>query len=121
MKFNQVSWAALLSASLVQASGTTPTSFNSTCASLASNLEVENGVVYFSEFVAAGTNLSLPDNNATCAQPYQLVTADICRVALYVATSNHSGINMEAWLPSNWTGRYLSTGGDKASEYHLTD
>lgn len=121
MKFEQTAWAALLSASTVVASpakpqpsscsaGAAPTDFNSTCASLASRLEVQNGVVYFSEFVAAGTNLSLPDNNATCAQPYQLVTADICRVSLYVATSGHSGVNMEAWLPSNWTGRYLSTG-----------
>ncbi|KAF9692124.1 hypothetical protein EKO04_009936 [Ascochyta lentis] len=110
-------WAALLSASFIHASPTescspnaTPTDFNSTCASIASKLEVENGVVYFSEFVAAGTNLSLPDNNATCAQNFQLVTADICRVSLYVSTSSNSGFNMEAWLPSNWTGRYLSTG-----------
>ena len=66
--------------------------------------------MYFSEFVTAGTNLSLPDNNATCAQTFQLVPTDICRVALYVSTSDQSGFNMEAWLPSNWTGRYLSTG-----------
>jgi feruloyl esterase len=121
MKFEQSAWAAVLSASLAIASpsepqpsscstDTTPNDFNSTCASLASRLEVENGSIYFSEFVAAGTNLSLPDNNATCAQPYMLVTADICRVAVYVATSNQSGVNMEAWLPSNWTGRYLSLG-----------
>jgi feruloyl esterase len=31
-------------------------------------------------------------------------------VAMYVATSNTSGITLEAWLPSNWTGRFLSTG-----------
>lgn len=128
MKFDQSAWAALLSATLAHASpskpqpsscstDTTPNDFNSTCASLASRLEVENGVVYFSEFVAAGTNLSLPDNNATCAQPYQLVTADICRVSLYVSTTDHSGFNMEAWLPSNWTGRYLSTGEDDCLHY----
>lgn len=121
MKFEQSTWTALLSASLSLASpaapqpsscstNTTPNDFNSTCASIASKLEVENGVVYFSEFVAAGTNLSLPDNNATCAQSFQLVTADICRISLYVSTTDHSGFNMEAWLPSNWTGRYLSTG-----------
>lgn len=121
MKVELSIWAALLSASLTLASpaepppsscltDTTPNDFNSTCASIASKLEVENGIVYFSEFVAAGTNLSLPDNNVTCAQPFQLVTADICRIALYVSTSDHSGFNMEAWLPSNWTGRYLSTG-----------
>lgn len=121
MKFEQSALTALLSASLAYASppapqpsscstDITPNDFNSTCASIASNLEVENGVVYFSQFVAAGTNLSLSDNNATCAQAFQLVTADICRISLYVSTSDHSGFNMEAWLPSNWTGRYLSTG-----------
>lgn len=121
MKFDQPAWAALLSASFAHASpnkpqpsacstATTPNNFNSTCASLASRLKVENGAVYFSEFVAAGTNLSLSDNNATCTQPYILVPADICRVSLYVSTTDHSGFNMEAWLPSNWTGRYVSTG-----------
>lgn len=29
---------------------------------------------------------------------------------MYVATTNVSGITLEAWLPSNWTGRFLSTG-----------
>ena len=120
MKFDKPAWAALLSASFAHASPHkpqpsacstgTPDDFNSNCASLASRLEVENGVVYLSEFVAAGTNLSLPDNNATCAEPYMLVPADICRVSLYVSTTDHSGFNMEAWLPSNWTGRYVSTG-----------
>ncbi|KAF2638410.1 feruloyl esteras-like protein B [Massarina eburnea CBS 473.64] len=84
--------------------------FDSKCASVASQLQIEHATVYFSEYITAGTNLSLPDNNVTCAIPNQVVPKDICRLALYVATSNRSGINMEAWLPSNWTGRFLSTG-----------
>jgi feruloyl esterase len=84
--------------------------FRASCGSIAQNLNVSNTIVYFSQFVAAGTNLSLPDNNVTCAQPSQVVPADICRIALYVATSNRSGISMEAWLPANWTGRFLSAG-----------
>ncbi|KAF2680991.1 tannase and feruloyl esterase [Lentithecium fluviatile CBS 122367] len=84
--------------------------FEAQCGSFASALEIDHATVYFSEFVSAGTNLSIPDYNATCGAPYQLVPADVCRVALYVATSNSSGINMEAWLPSNWTGRFLSAG-----------
>lgn len=130
MKFEKSVWTALLSAPLAVASPTepeptscytetAPNDFNSTCASIASKLEVENGVVYFSEFVAAGTNLSLPDNNATCAQPFQLVPADICRISLYVSTTDHSGFNMEAWLPSNWTGRYLSTGKRRDKDMQL--
>ncbi|PVI06793.1 feruloyl esteras-like protein B [Periconia macrospinosa] len=84
--------------------------FEKQCASIASKLEVESATVYFSQFVPAGTNLSLPENNVTCGEPFQVVPVDICRVALYVATSNRSGINMETWLPSNWTGRFLSSG-----------
>lgn len=85
-------------------------SFEQDCAQLSRTLSIENATVWFSEFVAAGTNLTFPDNNATCLRPNQVVSADLCRVALYVATSPRSGISMEAWLPRNWTGRFLSTG-----------
>ncbi|KAL5408493.1 hypothetical protein PMIN06_011438 [Paraphaeosphaeria minitans] len=84
--------------------------FEADCATIASKLEVENTTAYFSQFVAAGQNLSIPDRNVTCGAPYQAVSTDLCRIALYVATSNSSGINMEAWLPSNFSGRFLSTG-----------
>jgi feruloyl esterase len=33
----------------------------------------------------------------------------MCRLAMYVATSNRSEITLEAWLPTGWTGRFLST------------
>lgn len=75
------------------------TDFGTNCAAIASGLAIENATVYFSQFVTAGTNLSIPDRNATCGSPFQPVTGDLCRIALYVATSNASGINMEAWLP----------------------
>jgi feruloyl esterase len=84
--------------------------FQQDCVNFAQELKVPNATVWFTEFVAAGTNLSLPQNNVTCAQNSQVVKTDTCRVALYVATSNRSGISMEAWLPRNWTGRFLSTG-----------
>jgi feruloyl esterase len=84
--------------------------FQSSCASIGSTLDLENVTVYFSEFVASGTNLSLPDNNATCTTPFMDVPVDLCRIALYVSTSERSGIHMEAWLPANWTGRFLSAG-----------
>ncbi|KIW15782.1 hypothetical protein PV08_05832 [Exophiala spinifera] len=84
--------------------------FEQQCAQFSSQLQLDNATVWFSEFVAAGTNLTLSQNNVTCARPSQVVEVDLCRVALYVATSNRSGISMEAWLPKNWTGRFLSTG-----------
>ncbi|KAE9389957.1 putative ferulic acid Esterase/Feruloyl esterase [Gymnopus androsaceus JB14] len=47
---------------------------------------------------------------SSCNRPSQVVFEDTCRIALYVSTSNNSGVNMEAWLPRKWTGRFLSTG-----------
>ena len=80
------------------------------CASLAQSLQLENTSVWFTQYVTTGTNLTFPDNDPTCNRRSQAVSADICRVALLVKTSDRSNISMEAWLPSNWTGRFLSTG-----------
>lgn len=119
MAFKQTLWASLLSVALAAAAptstdcpteGTTPEDFNAKCAAIASKLAIDGGVVHFSEFVAAGTNLSLAENDPSCTESFVPVAADICRIALSVSTSERSGLNMEAWLPSNWTGRFLSGG-----------
>jgi feruloyl esterase len=116
MKVEQCLLTSLLSAPTVLASpagypGTkNGTDFETKCADIASKLAIEHSTVHFSEFVTAGTNLSLSDNDPSCTQSSIVVPADICRIALSVATSNRSGLNMEAWLPSNWTGRFLSGG-----------
>ena len=60
---------------------------------------------FSSRNVPAGTNLSLPENYVTCGTSCQAVTADICRIALDVATLTASGISMKAWA-----GRFLGTG-----------
>lgn len=114
MRLTKSPWLHLLQAySAVAHPSKKPSSasdFRSTCSSITSKLQIPNITPYFSTFVPAGTNLTLPDSNVTCGTPYQIVPADLCRIALYVSTSNRSGINMEAWLPSNWTGRFLSVG-----------
>ncbi|KAF7298014.1 Carboxylic ester hydrolase [Mycena chlorophos] len=84
--------------------------FQQTCDALASKLSIPNATIANTSFVAAGTTLSFPGVDPTCGTPPQLVSADICRVVLTVATSNRSRTMMEAWLPSNWTGRFLATG-----------
>ncbi|KAF2470862.1 tannase and feruloyl esterase [Lindgomyces ingoldianus] len=115
MKLDQLLWVPLLNACASfalpeQSSLRSVGDFQETCTSIAPKLQIANATIYFSQFVAAGTNLSIPDYNVTCGQFSQAISTDICRIALYVATSNRSGINMEAWLPANWTGRFLSTG-----------
>ncbi|KAK7464292.1 hypothetical protein VKT23_006459 [Stygiomarasmius scandens] len=90
-------------------------SFNSTCSSLASQISIPGATFNFSQPVAAGANITFASRNTNCVtisgEPSSvIVPIDICRVSLFVSTSNRSGINMETWLPRNWTGRFLSTG-----------
>ncbi|KAF2260259.1 tannase and feruloyl esterase [Lojkania enalia] len=107
MKLSAVFWLAAITHTSAALS---LDDFQDACSSIGPQLSIPNATVYFSEYIPAGTNLSLPDNNATCGQNSQLVSTDTCRISLYIATSNRSGINMEAWMPLNWTGRFLSTG-----------
>lgn len=82
------------------------------CANLVDGLTLPNTTVWFSETVAANTNISFPDNDPTCGRPGMPVSVDLCRVAMQVATSSSppGNISLEAWLPLEWNGRYLSTG-----------
>jgi feruloyl esterase len=84
--------------------------FQSKCASFQNKINIPNVTVNFVNYVAGGTNLSIPDMPPSCGAPSQQVTADMCRVAMAVATSNASQITLEAWFPRNYSGRFLSTG-----------
>lgn len=121
MRFEHSLWVTLLSASAGIATPHNPKpsdysdsedvgDFNSKCTAIASKLAIENANVHFSQFVAAGTNLSFSQDDPGCNLPFFVVPADICRVTLSVSTSERSELSMEAWLPSNWTGRFLSGG-----------
>ncbi|KAJ6441609.1 40S ribosomal protein S19 [Purpureocillium lavendulum] len=63
------------------------------------------------EYVPSGTTVQLPDNDASCNRPSQVVEANLCRVALHIPTSHRSGITFELWLPDEWpAARLVSTG-----------
>lgn len=62
------------------------------------------------QYVAAGTNLTFPDNDVSCARASQKVYVDLCRITLEIPTSRTSNISFEAWFPENWSGRFLATG-----------
>ena len=104
---SRVARALLLSTAVAGASAT---SFQDHCSAFAKQLKLANTTVWFTEYVPANTNLTFPDNDPTCTRPSQVVSADMCRIAMYVATSNRSGISMEAWLPRAYNDRFLSTG-----------
>ncbi|KAL8364768.1 hypothetical protein RB595_003848 [Gaeumannomyces hyphopodioides] len=69
--------------------------FQKTCTDFAKIVNVANSTVTSTDFVPAGTTL---------------VTVSLCRVQANISTSADSGLHFEAWLPQNWTGRFLSTG-----------
>ena len=82
------------------------------CERTGRSLDIPNAHVNHVEYVEAGTNISLPTgyNVQSCDYTNRSVSEDICRVTMNVATSNRSEIFLEAWLPTSWSGRFLSTG-----------
>ncbi|KAK5164210.1 tannase [Saxophila tyrrhenica] len=82
------------------------------CSSIASSFSHPDVTVNFASYITAGTNVSIDQSGdlSTCMHPAGAVPVDLCRVAMFVKTSGISNITLEAWLPTNWTGRFLSTG-----------
>lgn len=83
------------------------------CERLGSSFSAPHVTVNVAEYIAAGTNFTPPElgsGTAVCQSGALTIPVDFCRIAANVATSNRSEIFMEAWLPTNWTGRFLSTG-----------
>lgn len=74
------------------------------------SIGITNATVTEHAFIESGTNLSLPDNDASCGTKSQVVPVDLCRVALQIATSEWSGVVAEIWLPESWNGRLVTTG-----------
>ncbi|KAL8396784.1 hypothetical protein RB594_003752 [Gaeumannomyces avenae] len=84
--------------------------FQQVCADFAKTINIANSTVTSAEFVPAGTTINFPNADRTCTRPSQLVTVPLCRVQANISTSADSGLHWEAWLPQDWTGRFLSTG-----------
>ena len=62
------------------------------------------------QFVPDGATLNFTDNDATCNRAKQIISTNLCRIALSVKTSKTSEITFEAWLPETWSSRFLATG-----------
>lgn len=85
-------------------------SLRARCLSLAPETHFFNSSLTVLEYVAAGTNLTFPENDPTCNRSSQVVPVDLCRVGLSIPPSNRSSISFEMWLPENWKGRFLASG-----------
>ncbi|KAL0934004.1 tannase and feruloyl esterase [Colletotrichum truncatum] len=92
------------------AAGSVHSSTVDQCESLASRLNLPSTTVYETSFISAGTNISLPNNHPSCAIPFQVSDVDICRVVFLTTTGPMSNVSLEAWLPLEWSGRFLGTG-----------
>lgn len=88
-----------------------PTTFQQQCTAFdPASVGIANATVTEHAFIESGTNLSLPDNDASCGSKSQVVPVDLCRVAVQITTSESSGVVAEIWLPESWNGRLLTTG-----------
>lgn len=106
-------FALLVLATFGLGAGCTPAlaSFQEQCTSFdPTSVGITNATVTEHAFIKSGTNLSLPDNDASCGTKSQVVPVDLCRVALQIATSERSGVVAEIWLPETWNGRLVTTG-----------
>lgn len=88
-----------------------PATFQQSCVSFdPASVGITNATVTEHAFIQSGTNLSLPDNDASCGSKSQVVPVDLCRVAVQITTSESSGVVVEIWLPESWNGRLVTTG-----------
>ncbi|KAH6723676.1 Tannase/feruloyl esterase [Leptodontidium sp. MPI-SDFR-AT-0119] len=110
MRSSALIFLATLAQSAYGAPANVTNDFSSKCTALASSLNIPHGNVSSSALVSAGSTLQFPNSDPSCGRSSQSVSVNMCRVTLTIATSNRSSIAMEAWLPANWTGRFLSTG-----------
>ena len=92
--------------------------FEARCTALAKGVYLGTSrpvTVNFAQYLPANSilNLTAEGLHPTCVNPFfspPPIPVDLCRLSLKVATSNDSSVAMEAWFPTNWTGRYLTTG-----------
>ncbi|KAI1150362.1 feruloyl esterase B [Nemania diffusa] len=109
----RIAWSVCVAhfLALVVSANDNSTSFESKCLGFKPLAHVkQSAVLNRLEYVPAGTTLTFPDSDASCSRPSQLASVDLCRIALYVPTSNRSGFYYELWLPETWNGRTLATG-----------
>ncbi|KAJ4985626.1 tannase and feruloyl esterase [Stagonosporopsis vannaccii] len=89
--------------------------FEERCSAFASELDLANVTVYASQYLTKGANVSLSEFPQECVEAQGsstnvIIMSELCRVTMRVETSDKSEVTIEAWLPSNWTGRFLTGG-----------
>jgi feruloyl esterase len=101
--------ALLLLVTLVHCTRASP-SFESLCLTFRPAQLIPGATQKTLQYVPAGTNLLFPNNVASCNRGSQVASANMCRIALSVVTSEQSNVTLEAWFPEVWTERFLAVG-----------
>ncbi|VUC25210.1 unnamed protein product [Clonostachys rosea] len=81
------------------------------CHETAAKLQLASTTILFTSYHQKGESIPLPGTAASCSNTLANITANLCRVVFDTASSSSSSIRMEAWLPDEWNGRFLATGG----------
>ncbi|KAJ4290600.1 hypothetical protein N0V90_010818 [Kalmusia sp. IMI 367209] len=86
-----------------------------TCSAASAKIALANSTVSSISHHKKGDAISLPGVNPTCGISAANITSDLCRIVFDTATSSSSSVHFEAWLPDNWNGRFMATGGSGLS------
>jgi feruloyl esterase len=102
------------------------TDFQSACEEFGSKLKLENARLNSVTYIPIGGSVTITELPESCALEGLGLNSSssfaFCRVTLNVTTSSQSQVFMEAWLPSNYSGRFLSTGnGGLGGCKHMTE
>ena len=63
------------------------------------------------EYLHDGAVAESTDPTLSCPTRQQRAVGNLCRIGLFIETSERSGVSAELWLPEQWIGRrLLSTG-----------
>ncbi|KAI1846247.1 hypothetical protein JX266_007772 [Neoarthrinium moseri] len=81
------------------------------CSTAAARFDIANTTIAYVSYHKAGEVIDLPGTSDTCYGFTTNITANLCRVVLDTATSDSSSVHFEAWLPDDWNGRFVGTGG----------
>ena len=103
-------WVSIVSHLALASVAVASSAFEKKCLAFEPERYIKDATRNVLQHVPAGANLTFPDNDATCGRTSQIVSVDLCRMALEIKTSRTSKITFEAWFPEDWSGRLLATG-----------